>query len=412
MWRRVVADERRSPSLAFYQVFSGGKVAASAVLSVTGRKQLEDYDEDRDCRRHRGLTTSGQDGRAAAVVCLDGEAEELVFIRRKKLMKLLRGELIAGMSLASLMVISPLTRAATISAGDIDGSPKLLTELDFSSTAAPASTSPLALSAISAAVSPELSAPGWNFWAKGGGSIGVQATASPDGNGTVYALEGSYPAPGSGGGNYMGASYNVSALNTEDIYIEFWAKMPGVKEGCKFLKIFGARSSATGYANATIYTDYTGAEYGAIRQIGFGDGKTIVNDSQNVINLSGTGTYIGRSVGTAKISTPQKSVFSAADWGNGWHHFRVHVKFNSGTNSQNEVPDGEYYLEIDGKVYVDATGIYNRNPANGPIASVEFFGWAQTESQPFQVWYDGIRISTGGFMSTPLPDPPSGAAVK
>lgn len=212
----------------------------------------------------------------------------------------------------------------------------------------------------------------------------------------------------------MWASYNVSSLNTEDVYIEFWAKMPSqYKEGCKFLKIFGERSATTGNANTTIYTDYTGADYGAIRQIGFGDGSTLRNDSENVIDLSGANPqWIGRSYGTAVVKTPQMSDFPSSAWGTEWHHFRVHIKFNSGTTMQNEVPNGEYYLEIDGKVYVDATGLYNRNPANGPINYIEFFGWAQKDPHPFQLWYDDIRISTGGFMTTPLPSPPGHVAVQ
>jgi hypothetical protein len=146
--------------------------------------------------------------------------------------------------------------------------------------------------------------------------------------------------------------------------------------------------------------------------VSFGDGNGTENDSQDVIALSGSGSHLGTQATTAVVNTPQESDFSPADWGTGWHHFQIHVKFNSVTTSGSKVADGEYFLEIDGKVYVDATGLYNRNPANGPINQIQFFGWAQTESQPFQIWYDDIRISTGGFMSTPLPDPPADPAVK
>lgn len=321
-------------------------------------------------------------------------------------MRPLCGGLMVGLSVALLVAFSPFALAATGSAGDPDGPPQLLTELQMGSA------KPMATTTLT--VSSELIVPHWTFWAGKGASLGVQPTTAPDGSETAYALEGSYPVPARTGADYVGAVFHVQPeyQNVEDVYIEFWAKMPGIKEGCKFLKIFGYRSPATGYANTTIGTDYTGAEYGALREIGFGDGSTNVNDSQKVINLRGSGTNIGRSAATAVIQTPQESSFSAADWGNGWHHFRVHVKFNSGTTSQNEVPNGEYYLEIDGKVYVDATGVYNRNPVNGPINKIEFFGWAQTESHPFQVWYDDIRISTGGFMSTPLPSPPQDPSVK
>ena len=163
------------------------------------------------------------------------------------------------------------------------------------------------------------------------------------------------------GGQFVIANYNVTSLRAEDVYIEFWAKMPGAKEGCKFLKIFGDRSD--GNANTTISTNYTGGDWGAIDQVSFGDGTTRRNDSQNSINLSGQDPQsIGRSYGKATVSTPQMSTFSSQDWGTAWHHFRVHVKFNSGTTPQNEVADGEYYLEIDGKVYVDATGLLQPKP--------------------------------------------------
>lgn len=90
---------------------------------------------------------------------------------------------------------------------------------------------------------------------------------------------------------------------------------------------------------------------------------------------------------------------------------RIHIKFNSGTTQQNEVPNEEYYVEIDGNVYVDATGLYNRNPANGPIDYVESLGWAQKNPQPFKLWYEDIRISTGGFMSTTTAAPDGGGGA-
>lgn len=313
----------------------------------------------------------------------------------------LRGALIAGASLALLVVISP--RALAVSAADADGTPHLLTELQFN---APAGATSIASAAIDST--------GWVFGAQKGGSISVQATSAPGATGaTVDALEGSYPIPVDG--QYIWADYKVAQFSTEDVYIEFWAKMPGAKEGCKFLKIFGKRplSGTDSYANTTIGADYTGTDNASVRQVAFGDGTTLVNDSQNVINFNGSyPEWIGRSYGTAVVKTPQMQGFSATDWGTGWHHFRIHVKFNSGTTSQNEVPNGEYYVEIDGKVYVDATGLYNRNPADGPIDRIEFFGWAQNGTVPFQLWYDDIRISTGGFVSQALPNPPTNVSAQ
>ena len=306
------------------------------------------------------------------------------------------GRCIIGLSFASMLAALGTATASTSvpSAATSDGPVTLLTELKFNSTT--------------------LSAPGWGFGSKRGGVISVQPTAGPDPSaGTVYALVGSYPPPTGLGGQFIWADYSVAALNTEDLYIDFWAKMPGVKEGCKFLKIFSTHPAGTNsYADMTFLAQYSGGDLGAIGQVMFGDGTVLANDAQNVINLNGSyPNWIGRSYGTASVQTPQMHTFSSADWGSGWHHFRIHLKFNSGTTSQNEVPDGEVYLEIDGKVYVNATGLYNRNPANGPIDRVEFFGWAQSESQPFQVWFSDIRISTGGFVTSPIPMPPTAVSV-
>lgn len=329
---------------------------------------------------------------------------ESIWIGRIMFVKFVRGTLTAGVSVAMLAAFSPQGMAATPSAADADGTPQLLTELQFGTATGTLASTALALS--------KLSPPGWSFSSLRGGSLTVTSTTSPTSpTGEGEALEGSYPVAGAGG-QYVIADYNVASLRTEDIYIEFWAKMPGAKEGCKFVKVFGDKTKSEGNANTTISTNYTGGDYGAIDQVSFGDGTALRNDSQNVINLNGGyPQWIGRSYGTAKVSTPQMSPFSSQDWGTAWHHFRVHIKFNSGTTPQNEVPDGEYYLEIDGKVYVDAMGLYNRNPVNGPIWLVEFFGWAQKNPQGFQLWYDDIRISTGGFSSETLPEPPANVGV-
>ena len=325
-------------------------------------------------------------------------------------MKLMRGGVIAGLSVASLAVSLPQGMAATPSAADADGSPQLVTELQFDTgtgTSALTSTGTSTLPSTALSLS-KVSPPGWTYSTLRGGSVGLETTASPTLAGVnVVALHGSYPVAGAGG-QFILVNYNIASLQTEDIYIEFWAKMPDAKEGCKFMKIFGAKSTTDGNANFTVPTNYTGGDYGSIYLVMFGDGTTLRNDGQHGIFLSGQDPQsIGRSYGTATVLTPQESAFSSADWGTTWHHFRIHVRFNSGTTLQNEVPNGEVYLEIDGKVYVDATGLYNRNPVNGPISVIEFFGWAQKDPEAFQLWYDDIRISTGGFLSQPLPDPPA-----
>jgi hypothetical protein len=244
------------------------------------------------------------------------------------------------------------------------------------------------------------SLPGWSI---GGSILSAQPTTPPPVSGDApYALEAQYPSSGPTGMGGPWANYTVPA-NTEDLYIDFWAKMPDAKGGFKFCKVFGTKNNPVGYADATFQTDYTGIDTGALIMVAYGDGTNTINDSQNIITLSGAGENVGRSAGSAVVLTPQMTDFPSSAWGTGWHHFRIHIKFNSGTSSSNEVADGEDYLEIDGKVYVNATGLFNRNPQNGPISYVGFFGWAQDDPQPFDIWYDNIVISTGGFASDPQP---------
>lgn len=302
----------------------------------------------------------------------------------------LKGKGIVG--LASVLVAFASPYAMASSAADADGTPTLLTELQLTSST--------------------LGATGWVFGSQDGGSLVDSQTPSPTSSAaSIFAMNASYPAPG-GGQVFAWADYSVAALNTEDLYIEFWAKMPLAKEGCKFFKIFGQGQPGS-RADMTFGTDYTGADYGAMREVMFGDGSTLANDGENVIMLDGSGpSWIGRSYGIASVQTPQNAFFASANWGTSWHHFRIHVKFNSGTSSSNETNNGEIYFEIDGKPYVDATGLYDRNPANAPIDHIEFFGWAQKDPSPFQVWIDDVRVSTGGFMDTPLPSPPGDVSVK
>ncbi len=268
---------------------------------------------------------------------------------------------------------------------------------------------------VTSLISPtSLNNSGWTFGAQAGGTVGISTNSALNFNGDAGSLIGNYPV--ASGNVYVWGTYSVASLNTEDLYIEFYAKLPGVKHGLKFLKIFGGQQGS-GYANTTFGLDYTGYDPGAMYQVSFGDGSSVGNDTANVINFDGSSpNMIGRSYGKASVSTPQKSRFASSQWGTTWHHFRMHVKFNSGTSSTNEVNDGAYYVEIDGKVYVNATGLFNRNPANAPIDRVELFGWSQNGAAPFEVWYDNVLISTGGFMSGgvitgPTPLPPSGVTV-
>lgn len=244
---------------------------------------------------------------------------------------------------------------------------------------------------------------GWGFGALSGGKVSISTDRDENFGGSAGSLKGSYPV--ASGGMYVWGGYDISHLNTNEVFIEFWAKMPSTKkQGLKFLKIFGQRTGPNNnqYANTTFGLDYSS---GSMTQVSFGDGSTPGNDTQNVINLDGTyPEWIGRSYGIAKVLTPKNSIWAASKWGDGWHHFKIHVKFNSGTTAENEKPDGAYFVSINGETYVDAKGLYNRHYSNAPIEKISFFDWSQSGSSAFEIWYDDIRITTGGFYSNaPLP---------
>jgi hypothetical protein len=246
---------------------------------------------------------------------------------------------------------------------------------------------------------------GWAVGAYDGATVNVSTAPSLNFNGSRGSLRATYPK--ALGGIYAVVNYALPP-STNDIYIDFWAKMPGAKQGLKFLKIFGIRDSV-GYANTTFNLDYSGADgdYGDMYQVSFGDGSVTENDTAAVINFSGNSPeLIGRSFKFAKVETPQKVRWMSTNWGVDWHHFKIHVKFNSGTTPQNEVADGEYYVEIDNKVYVKASGLFNRHYSNQSIDRVAFFNWAQNGTAPFEVWLDNIRITTGGFLTAPAPKAP------
>lgn len=332
-------------------------------------------------------------------------------------MKVLRSGLMAGVFLALWTATSSTALAATPAAGAADGPVDVLTYLSSAVLGAQLTASAANLNGSAnltemAANSTTLHVPGWKFGSQSGGSLLIASTSPPVSGESPYAIEALYPVATTGA-QYTWVNYSVAALDTEDVYIEFWAKMPDAKEGLKFLKIFGKRNDPEGFANFTVNPVYTGPNHGGFDNVEFGDGTTLVNDGQSAILFNGANPqWIGRSYGIATVDTPQMSFWSSSNWGVSWHYFRIHVKFNSGTTPANEVPNGEVYVEIDGKVYVDATGLYNRNPENGPINYIQFGGWAQTDPSPFQVWFDDIKISTGGFAPDAAPMPPQDVQVQ
>lgn len=193
----------------------------------------------------------------------------------------------------------------------------------------------------------------------------------------------------------------VSSLNLNDIYIAFQARMPNAKGGCKFVKWFGKNNG--NYHNATFgitYSPESGEVNGDINRISFGDGSSASGDTAHFVQIKGGyPAGVGRSYpGTASVLTPQGKNFTVADWGTGWHEFKMRMKFNSGTTAETEVADGVFYLEIDGDVYANVTGIFNRHYSNSlHFDYIAFGGHAQSNPSDFDLDIDNIRVSVGGF---------------
>ncbi len=169
------------------------------------------------------------------------------------------------------------------------------------------------------------------FQAQHGGTVALSTDTTKNYAGSAGSVRGTYPTPGAGD-IYVWGGYDVSTYATEEVFVEFRAKMPATKYGLKFCKIFGARSGAdtNTYANTTFGLDYTGIDNGSMQYVGFGDGTGLANDTANGVWLDGTtGSKVGRSQGTAVLETPQNLAWASSQWGTDWHLFRLHVKFNS-----------------------------------------------------------------------------------
>lgn len=193
-------------------------------------------------------------------------------------------------------------------------------------------------------------------------------------------------------GTHVNISIPIPAGNF-DLYIRFRARMPFAKGGCKFCKVSGLDVGGN-YANTTFGTDYSTGDY---LEISYGNGEGIINDANVALQYAGNVNGTMRGDGLQNWSAPQGRTFTSTDWGTDWHNFKIHCKFNSGTTEENQVADGEYYVEIDGVVWGHATGIYNRHWTNENIEKIVLYNWSQDAPNQFTVDFDDIVISTGGF---------------
>lgn len=202
---------------------------------------------------------------------------------------------------------------------------------------------------------------------------------------------GEYPITAGNAGSHVNISIPVPD-GIDHIFIRVRVRYPGAMGGCKFIKVHGRDNDPVNYANATFGTE---VDTGNMIRVLYGaDG----GDASNFVNFSGTGHLLGRADGIANVLAPQGQVFS---WDDQIHEISIECKFNDGTSEANEVPNGKFYVEIDGDVYMDATGLFNRNHQNGPIEKVTLFNAAQNDDNPFTIDFLFAAVSIGGFAPWP-----------
>lgn len=211
-------------------------------------------------------------------------------------------------------------------------------------------------------------------------------------------VRGTFPLGADGSGNVPYTRIGLPE-NTQEFYMEFDARFPSDVVGLKFFKVFGIQPEGieVGSSNMTAGPNYSDSNN--FDRISFGDGAGTDNDTQNAIMLDGTSnaSLVGRGWATAQINTPVGK-FTPADWGTDWHHFKYFCRYNTGTTAETEIPDGAFYLEIDGVLYADIGGIYNRNWQNSQfINNVGLFGYTQGQASEFYLDRDNDVILTGGF---------------
>ncbi|MDC8457807.1 hypothetical protein [Marinobacter sp. DS40M6] len=222
----------------------------------------------------------------------------------------------------------------------------------------------------------------WFVSTKSGGSIDFSGGFA----------RGQYPITAGNPDSHVNISVPIP-YGVRKLYTSFWARMPGNMGGCKFYKVQGIDDDPAGVANVTFGTKNN---TGIMSDVSYGDGSTTGNDTQNTFEFTGSGHSIGRN-SDAVILTPQGRNWTEVDWGTDWHFFRTICGYNSGNSAATEKPDGEFYVEIDGLVFLHATKLFNRHYDNGPIEKVVFFNAAQNDNNPFTVDFDDIKIATGGF---------------
>lgn len=196
----------------------------------------------------------------------------------------------------------------------------------------------------------------------------------------------SNPTPADG--VYTETTLYVDTLGIKEVFVQFSARYPGAHWGSKFCKFHGI-TTPSNHANCTFGQN----AYGDFNYIGFGDGAITGNDVNESIYMD-VGMILGRNTGIANFIVPTQGTFTTADYGSTWHDFRVHAKFNDGTTAGNEVPNGEFFIEVYGRVICHVTGIYNRHYSNDNLERI-VLGDYTAGGPAYELDVRDIKISTG-----------------
>lgn len=175
---------------------------------------------------------------------------------------------------------------------------------------------------------------------------------------------------------------SIANENLSSIYVRFYFKVSVVNVnngGCKFLKLFG-KGTSTNYANSTFILNYN---HSYLRDIMYGDGSRIENDTQDTIWYSGYHTDPN-----AVVQVYTQTFVPVV---NRWHCYEGYMKYNTNNNR-----DGEYKVWIDGALRLHARNIKNRHNDNVPyFQSVRLGDYSHTGtySSNWNIWYDNLVIS-------------------
>jgi hypothetical protein len=201
--------------------------------------------------------------------------------------------------------------------------------------------------------------------------------------------------------NYLSSGTSPHAFSRsipgghQELYFKFNFKVVGFPSGgAKFLKVRALKDDSSNYANTTWMINYN---TGRLKEISFGDGSSMLNDTQRTIRYNGT---------LSSSTTEPINIVHATDEVtiplNQWHTFEAHMRYNS-----NGKRDGVYRVWYNGKLIVHATNVKNRHD-NNPL----HFNWLylgnyshSTWSAPWELHYDNVVISTQRMTSDGVPAP-------